>query len=68
MNHSQIPSPCIGICQLLEDDSGEAICRGCLRKVSEIAGWSNKSDLEKQNILDRIQRIKENTQLERKLS
>jgi hypothetical protein len=68
MNQSQIASPCIGICKLTEGADGDSVCEGCLRKVSEIAGWANKSDQEKLKIIERINQLRHTTDLERKLS
>jgi uncharacterized protein len=44
-------SPCVGICLM---DPGTRLCRGCLRRVEEIAAWYQASTTEKQEILARI--------------
>ncbi len=33
---TEIPSPCIGVCQL---DPGSGLCAGCMRTGAEIAAW-----------------------------
>lgn len=48
-----IESPCKKVCVLKN-----GMCIGCLRSISEISKWSNMNDLEKQKILDRINKIK----------
>lgn len=68
MSHGQVQSPCIGICQLIENSAGDAICRGCLRTVSEIAGWSSMSESDKQRVLDRLKQLEQTTELESKQS
>ncbi len=68
MSHGQVPSPCIGICQLIENSAGDSICRGCLRTVSEIAGWSNMSDQDKQRVLNRLTQLENTTELEKQQS
>jgi len=50
-----VPSPCIKKCIL---DKGE-VCTGCFRTLFEIVKWSYYSDEEKQSVLDRIQKSKE---------
>jgi predicted Fe-S protein YdhL (DUF1289 family) len=44
-------SPCVGICLM---DPATRLCRGCLRRVEEIAGWYGASPAEKRAILARI--------------
>ena len=36
-----IASPCINLCQM---DPASGLCRGCLRTLDEIAGWSRLDD------------------------
>lgn len=48
-------SPCVGVCQLLED---EPVCAGCFRTMSEIANWLRLSESEKARVLDGIQKRK----------
>ncbi len=43
-----VESPCIRSCCLNNED----ICLGCFRSLDEITGWSYKSDVEKQTVLD----------------
>jgi uncharacterized protein len=45
------PSPCLGICLM---DPATRTCRGCLRTIEEIAGWSAASAAEKRAILTRL--------------
>lgn len=44
-------SPCIGICLM---DPATRMCRGCLRKVEEIAAWYEATAAEKRAILARL--------------
>jgi uncharacterized protein len=44
-------SPCVGICLM---DPATRLCRGCLRRVEEIAAWYEASVAEKHEILARI--------------
>ncbi|HEX3538720.1 MAG TPA: DUF1289 domain-containing protein [Stellaceae bacterium] len=44
-------SPCIGICLM---DPATRMCRGCLRKIEEIAGWYEATAAEKRAILARL--------------
>ena len=45
------PSPCLGICLM---DPATRLCRGCLRRVEEIARWYDASADEKREILARV--------------
>ncbi|MFK8032106.1 MAG: DUF1289 domain-containing protein [Gammaproteobacteria bacterium] len=47
MTISSTDSPCIGICQLDENN----MCLGCLRTMSEISLWSRLSSLQKAAVL-----------------
>lgn len=50
--HDQTPaSPCIQVCRI---DPASGICRGCLRTLDEIAGWSNSTNAQKREVLDRV--------------
>jgi hypothetical protein len=49
-------SPCVGICLM---DPATRLCRGCLRRVEEIATWYEASIAEKHEILARIAERKE---------
>jgi uncharacterized protein len=44
-------SPCVGICLM---DPATRLCRGCLRRVEEIAVWYEATIAEKHEILARI--------------
>lgn len=43
----QIESPCIRNCCLDAQD----ICAGCFRHINEIVGWQQRSDVQKNEIL-----------------
>ncbi len=45
-----IPTPCVMICTLNEDD----ICIGCLRSLDEIGRWPDADREERLQILDNI--------------
>lgn len=47
-----VPSPCIGVCTL--DATWGQMCVGCHRFLIEINNWQYYSDIEKQQIVDRI--------------
>lgn len=49
---TEIPSPCVGICQI----SAEGHCVGCFRRLDEIAGWGRLPGGRKQQILDAVAR------------
>ena len=44
-------SPCNGVC-ILDEDTG--LCVGCLRTSDEIAGWEEFSDVEREEVMNRI--------------
>ena len=46
-------SPCNKVC-VLDPQSG--LCRGCLRTLAEIAGWSAMSDAERERIMAELPR------------
>jgi predicted Fe-S protein YdhL (DUF1289 family) len=46
-----VPSPCIDVCQL---DATTGLCRGCLRTMQEIAGWTAYSAVQKRAVLARL--------------
>lgn len=43
-----IESPCINICEM---DRKSGLCRGCARTLKEIAGWSQMSETERQQVM-----------------
>lgn len=45
-----IPSPCVCICALDQDD----ICVGCFRTGLEIAAWGGMTNEEKRQVLSRV--------------
>lgn len=47
---SPVRSPCIGVCTL--DANG--LCRGCLRTMAEIAGWSQMDDAERRHWMETV--------------
>ena len=48
---SEIPSPCIGVCQL---DPGSGLCQGCMRTLDEIAAWPGAGEAERLAIVQRL--------------
>lgn len=46
-----VASPCVKVC-VMDDATG--LCRGCLRTLREIAGWSAMSPREKREVLARV--------------
>ncbi|NQZ90060.1 MAG: DUF1289 domain-containing protein [Colwellia sp.] len=54
INRNKVVSPCVGKCQLIEND----ICMGCYRLIAEIGGWLNKSENEKNDIVVRCTKRK----------
>lgn len=44
---STVPSPCVSICVLNEED----ICTGCWRTAQEISFWGTKTDEERWEII-----------------
>lgn len=43
----RLRSPCICVCTM---DAASGLCRGCLRRIDEIAGWGSASDAAKADI------------------
>jgi len=50
---STVPSPCIAVCQMDEDNR---FCVGCLRSIDEIRDWIIMTAEEKQAVLARLAR------------
>jgi uncharacterized protein len=48
---SEIPSPCIGVCQL---DPASGLCTGCMRTLDEIAAWPAAGEAERLAIVQRL--------------
>lgn len=46
-----LPSPCVSICVLNDDD----ICVGCYRSGSEISHWGKYDNSEKRAVYERMQ-------------
>ena len=60
MSDKDVPSPCVSICVLDDED----ICQGCFRSAAEITDWFMESPEGKQQILERaIARRKESTHI-----
>ncbi|RLQ22744.1 DUF1289 domain-containing protein [Seongchinamella sediminis] len=49
MNDNEVPSPCVSICVLDDDD----ICLGCFRSAKEITDWFMETPEGKQDILQK---------------
>jgi len=49
MTNNQVPSPCMSICALDEDN----ICVGCYRSVVEIREWALMDDDERRTVLEK---------------
>ena len=45
------PSPCVGVCRIVES---EARCAGCLRTLGEIASWGGLDDSARHALLDEL--------------
>lgn len=43
-----IATPCVQVCVV---DGASSLCLGCYRTLSEIAGWSGFSDIERAEIM-----------------
>lgn len=48
MNDNEVPSPCISICVLDDED----ICLGCFRSAKEITDWFMETPERKREILE----------------
>jgi len=48
-------SPCIRVCVL---DHSTGRCRGCMRLLEEIAGWSQFTPAQRKAVMERIQRAR----------
>jgi predicted Fe-S protein YdhL (DUF1289 family) len=44
-------SPCIGVCQIGDDDR----CEGCLRTLEEIAAWGMMSEAERASVFRQLE-------------
>jgi len=47
-----VPTPCVGICRLLE---GRDLCEGCLRSTAEITEWRDADDARRRDILRAVE-------------
>jgi len=52
-----VRSPCIGVCVL--DPTWNQFCIGCKRMLIEIEDWAYYTDKQKQDIIDRIESLKQ---------
>ena len=46
-----VSSPCIGLCVI---DPETSLCRGCARRLDEIAGWASLSEAQRRAIMARL--------------
>ena len=47
----QIPSPCVGVCQI---NASTKYCLGCWRTLKEVAHWSRYSNDEKEILMTKL--------------
>ena len=47
----QIPSPCVGVCQI---NASTKYCLGCWRTLKEVAHWSRYSNDEKEILMKEL--------------
>jgi len=47
----QIPSPCVGVCQI---NASTKFCLGCWRTLKEVAHWSRYSNYEKETLMTEL--------------
>ena len=47
----QIPSPCVGVCQI---NASTKYCLGCWRSLKEVAHWSRYSNDEKETLMTEL--------------
>ena len=60
MSDNEVPSPCVSICVLDDED----ICQGCFRTAAEITDWFMETPERKREIVDKaIARRKESTHI-----
>ena len=52
MSDDHPPSPCIAICEM---HPAWQLCRGCLRTLDEIAGWSEMPAADKAQVLVQVE-------------
>jgi uncharacterized protein len=46
-----LKSPCVNVCQM---DPASGWCRGCARRIDEIAGWGSAAAARQRHILDQL--------------
>ena len=57
---TEVASPCVNICKLVDDKEHGKYCEGCLRTPNEIGAWKYLSDGEKLEILRVVELRKRN--------
>ena len=62
-NSDQIPSPCVGVCQI---NSKTKFCLGCGRSGREVAHWARYSRTEKLAVVDSIKQRQADAGLDRR--
>jgi predicted Fe-S protein YdhL (DUF1289 family) len=62
-NIDEIPSPCVGVCQI---NSKTKFCLGCWRSLREVAHWSRYSGKEKLGVLDSIKQRQSDAVMDRR--
>lgn len=46
-----VTSPCVNVCQM---DEASGWCRGCARRLDEIAGWGGAAESRQRQVLDQL--------------
>lgn len=46
-----VTSPCVNVCQM---DEASGWCRGCARRLDEIAGWGGAPESRQRQVLDQL--------------
>lgn len=46
-----VTSPCVNVCEM---DAATGWCRGCARRLDEIAGWGSAPEALKQRVVDQL--------------
>ena len=62
-NIDQIPSPCVGVCQI---NSKTKYSLGCWRSLREEAHWSRYSGIEKMGVLDSMKKRQSDAGMDRR--
>lgn len=56
-----VPSPCISLCEMVP---ATGLCRGCMRTIDEIIGWSRADDDTKRAVWAEIRRREQQIEFE----